>query len=150
MGPFPTELLDDTGDQLRKCGNEYGSTTGRPRRCGWLDLVALNYSIMINGATDLIMMKADVMDDFDIIKICIGYKINGEITTDFPYELNEKVEPVYIEMAGWKCDLTKLTSENDFPKQLKSYIKFIEEKTEVPISIVSVGPNREQTIIRKL
>jgi adenylosuccinate synthase len=148
MGPFPTELFDETGDQLRKNGNEYGSTTGRPRRCGWLDLVALNYSIMINGATDLIMMKADVMDDFDVIKICTGYKINGEITTDFPYELNEKVEPVYIELPGWKCDLTKLSSEANFPENLKSYIKFIEEKTEVPISIVSVGPNREQTIVR--
>jgi adenylosuccinate synthase len=148
MGPFPTELFDETGDLLRKCGNEYGSTTGRPRRCGWLDLVALNYSIMINGATDLIMMKADVMDDFDIIKICTGYKINGEITTEFPYELDEKVEPVYTELPGWKCDLTQITSENNFPENLKAYIKFIEEKTEVPISIVSVGPNRQQTIIR--
>jgi adenylosuccinate synthase len=148
MGPFPTELFDATGDQLRKCGNEYGSTTGRPRRCGWLDLVALNYSIMINGATDLIMMKADVMDDFDIIKICTGYKINGEITTEFPYELNEKVEPVFTELPGWKCDLTKISSEGEFPENLKSYIKFIEEKTGVPITIVSVGPNRQQTIIR--
>jgi adenylosuccinate synthase len=148
MGPFPTELFDETGDQLRKCGNEYGSTTGRPRRCGWLDLVALKYSIMINGATDLIMMKADVMDDFGIIKICTGYKINGEITTEFPYELDEKVEPVYTELPGWKCDLTQITSENNFPENLKAYIKFIEEKTEVPISIVSVGPNREQTIVR--
>jgi adenylosuccinate synthase len=148
MGPFPTELLDETGDQLRKNGNEYGSTTGRPRRCGWLDLVALNYSIMINGATDLIMMKADVMDDFDIINICTGYKINGEITTEFPYELNEKVEPVFINMPGWKCDLTNLYSENQFPKELKTYMDFIEEKTGVPIAIVSVGPNRQQTIIR--
>jgi len=148
MGPFPTELFDETGDQLRKCGNEFGSTTGRPRRCGWLDLVALNYSIMINGATDLIMMKADVMDDFDIIKVCTGYKINGEITTDFPYELNENVEPVFTELPGWKCDLTKITSESEFPENLKSYIKFIEDKTGVPITIVSVGPNRQQTIIR--
>jgi adenylosuccinate synthase len=148
MGPFPTELLNETGDHLRKNGNEYGSTTGRPRRCGWLDLVALNYSIMINGATDLIMMKADVMDDFDVIKICTGYKINGEITTDFPYELNENVEPVFIDMPGWKSDLTKLSSENQFPKELKAYMNFIEEKTGVPITIISVGPNREQTIIR--
>jgi adenylosuccinate synthase len=148
MGPFPTELFDETGDQLRKCGNEYGSTTGRPRRCGWLDLVALNYSIMINGATDLIMMKADVMDDFDVIKVCTGYKINGEITTEFPYELNEKVEPVFTDLPGWKCDLTQIISEDEFPENLKAYIKFIEEKTEVPISIVSVGPNREQTIVR--
>jgi adenylosuccinate synthase len=148
MGPFPTELFDETGDQLRKCGNEFGSTTGRPRRCGWLDLVALNYSIMINGATDLIMMKADVMDDFDVIKVCTGYKINGKITTDFPYELNENVEPVYTELPGWKCDLTKISSESEFPENLKSYIKFIEEKTGVPITIISVGPNRQQTIIR--
>jgi len=149
MGPFPTELFDETGDKLRKCGNEYGSTTGRPRRCGWLDLVALNYSIMINGATDLIMMKADVMDDFDTIRICTGYKIDGVITTDFPYELNEKVEPIFTELPGWKCDLTKITSENEFPEEFKLYIKFIEEKTGVQITIVSVGPNRQQTIIRK-
>jgi adenylosuccinate synthase len=148
MGPFPTELFCNTGEDLRIKGNEFGSTTGRPRRCGWLDLVALNYSIMINGATDLIMMKADVMDEFDTIKICTGYKVNGEVITDFPYELNEKTEPVYVELPGWKCDLTKLSSENEFPDQFKSYIKFIEEKTGVPISIVSVGPNRDQTIIR--
>lgn len=148
-GPFPTELFDETGDKLRNCGNEYGSTTGRPRRCGWLDLVALNYSIMINGATGLIMMKADVMDDFDTIRICTGYKIDGKITTDFPFELNNNVEPVYTDLPGWKCDITKLTSEDQFPEKLKSYIKFIEEKTGVPISIISVGPNREQTIIRK-
>jgi adenylosuccinate synthase len=104
---------------------------------------------MINGATDLIMMKADVMDDFDTIKICTGYKINGQITTDFPYELNEKVEPVYIELPGWKSSLTQIFSENEFPEKLRSYIKFIEEKTGVPITIISVGPNREQTIIRK-
>ncbi|HNW51876.1 MAG TPA: adenylosuccinate synthase [Prolixibacteraceae bacterium] len=149
MGPFPTELFDQTGDDLRKFGNEFGSTTGRPRRCGWLDLVALNYSIMINGATDLIMMKPDVMDSFDTIKICTGYKIDGVVTTDFPYELNDHVEPVYTELPGWKCDLTKITSEAEFPEKLKSYIRFIEEKTGVPITIVSVGPNREQTIIRK-
>ena len=147
MGPFPTELFDNTGQQLRDKGNEYGSTTGRPRRCGWLDLVALNYSIMINGVTDLIMMKADVMDEFDTIKVCTGYNINGNITSDFPFELNEKVKPEYIELPGWKCDITKLTSEKEFPEELKSYIKFIEEKTGVNVSIISVGPNRQQTIV---
>ncbi|MBN1925475.1 MAG: adenylosuccinate synthase [Prolixibacteraceae bacterium] len=147
-GPFPTELNDVTGQNLRDKGNEYGSTTGRPRRCGWLDLVALNYSIMINGVSSLIMMKVDVLDEFETIKICTGYKINGKITNEFPYELNEKVEPVYEELPGWKKDLTKITSEDEFPEELKSYIKFIEEKTGVPIKIVSVGPNRQQTIIR--
>jgi adenylosuccinate synthase len=149
MGPFPTELFDETGKLLRSKGNEFGATTGRPRRCGWLDLIALNYSIMINGVTHLIMMKADVMDEFETIKICIGYKIDGVVTTEFPYELNEKVEPVYIELPGWKTDLTKLTAEDQFPAQFKDYIKFIEEKTGVPITIISVGPNRQQTIIRK-
>ena len=147
-GPFPTELFDATGQELRDKGHEYGSTTGRPRRCGWVDLVALNYSIMINGATDLIMMKADVLDEFDTIKVCTGYKINGKVVTEFPYELNEKVEPVYEELPGWKCDLTKITSEKEFPAEFKSYIKYIEEKTGTPITIVSVGPNRAQTIIR--
>jgi adenylosuccinate synthase len=149
MGPFPTELFDETGQLLRKMGNEFGSTTGRPRRCGWLDMVALNYSIMINGVTDLIMMKADVMDEFETIKICTGYKINGEVITEFPYELNDQVEPAYTVLPGWKTDLTKLTSETEFPIQLKDYIRFIEEKTGVPVTIVSVGPNRQQTIIRK-
>jgi adenylosuccinate synthase len=148
-GPFPTELFDETGQELRKKGNEYGATTGRPRRCGWLDLVALNYSVMINGVTDLIMMKADVLDEFDTIKICTAYKINGEITSSFPYELDENVEPIYVELPGWKCDLTKFSSQEQFPEQFASYIKFIEEKTGVKISIVSVGPNREQTIIMK-
>ncbi len=148
MGPFPTELFDDAGQSLRDQGNEYGSTTGRPRRCGWLDMVALNYSIMINGVTDLIMMKADVMDTFDTIKICTGYKIDGKVTTDFPYELNEDIEPVYAELPGWKKDLTQLTSEEEFPKEFNEYIKYIEEQTGVKITIVSVGPNRAQTIIR--
>lgn len=148
-GPFPTELFDETGQELRRIGNEFGATTGRPRRCGWLDLVALNYSVMINGVTDLIMMKADVLDEFDTIKICTAYKINGETISTFPYELDENVEPVYEELPGWKCDLTKISSQELFPVQLASYIKFIEEKTGVKVSIVSVGPNREQTIIMK-
>jgi adenylosuccinate synthase len=146
MGPFPTELLDETGDSLRKAGNEYGSTTGRPRRCGWLDLVALKYSVMLNGATELIMMKADVLDNFDSIKICVAYEIEGQETENFPFELNEDVIPVYVELPGWKTDLTKIKSQNEFPGELNNYINFIEEEMGIPVSIASVGPNREQTI----
>lgn len=148
MGPFPTELFDHEGEQLRKIGNEYGSTTGRPRRCGWIDLVALKYSIMINGVTDLIMMKADVLDQFETIKACVAYEIDGQTTTEFPYELNDQTVPVYKELPGWNQDLTNVTAEKDFPAALKSYIKFIEDETGVPVTIVSVGPNRQQTIIR--
>lgn len=148
MGPFPTELFNSEGELLRKIGNEFGSTTGRPRRCGWIDLVALKYSIMINGVTDLIMMKADVLDQFETIKACVAYEMNGETTTEFPYELNEKTVPVYKELPGWNQDLTHVTSESDFPEALKAYIKFIEDETGVPVTIVSVGPNRQQTIVR--
>jgi len=146
MGPFPTELNDKTGEELRKSGNEFGSTTGRPRRCGWLDMVALKYSIMLNGATELTMMKGDVLDKFDTIKICIGYEINGEIVEQFPYELDENVKPVYVELPGWKTDLTGITNQNEFPEEFNSYINFIEEETGIPVSIASVGPNRTQTI----
>lgn len=149
MGPFPTELNDNDGQKMRDVGNEYGSTTGRPRRCGWLDLVALKYSIMVNGVTDLIMMKTDVLDGFDTIKVCTSYKINGESTTELPYELNEKVEVEYTQLPGWNSDLTDITTEGEFPKELNEYIKFIEKETGVNIYIVSVGPNRNQTIIRK-
>lgn len=145
-GPFPTELLDETGETLRRIGNEFGSTTGRPRRCGWLDLVALRYAIMINGVTDLIMMKADVMDQFDKIKICTSYSVDGELTEDFPNEIDEQVVPVYEELDGWKTDLTGVDSVSKFPKALSSYIKFIEDYLKVPVTIVSVGPNRSQTI----
>ncbi len=147
MGPFPTELLDETGDELRKAGNEYGSTTGRPRRCGWLDLVALKYSVMLNGATELIMMKADVLDGFDSIRICVAYEIDGQETENFPFELNDDVKPVYVELPGWKTDLTKIRSQNEFPEELNNYINFIEEEMGIPVSIASVGPNREQTIL---
>ncbi len=147
-GPFPTELLDETGETLRRIGNEYGSTTGRPRRCGWLDLVALRYAIMINGATDLIMMKADVMDQFEKIKICTSYSIAGELTEDFPNEIDEQVVPVYQELEGWKTDLTGVDHVSKFPSALSYYIKFIEDYLKVPITIVSVGPNRSQTIER--
>lgn len=146
MGPFPTELLDETGEQLRQAGHEFGATTGRSRRCGWLDLVALKYAIMLDGATDLIMMKPDVLDDFDTIKVCVAYKVKGVETTEFPSELNDQVEPVYIELPGWKTKLTSVTHQDEFPEEFNNYINFIEEQTEVPISIVSVGPNRSQTI----
>ncbi|MEI6274405.1 MAG: adenylosuccinate synthase [Prolixibacteraceae bacterium] len=147
-GPFPTELLDETGETLRKIGNEYGSTTGRPRRCGWLDLVALRYAIMIDGVTDLIMMKADVMDQFETIKICTSYNIAGVSTKDFPNEIDDLVIPEYVELKGWKTDLTGVDSTSMFPEALNDYIRFIEEDLKIPITIVSVGPNRSQTIER--
>jgi len=147
-GPFPTELLDETGETLRKIGNEYGSTTGRARRCGWLDLVALRYAIMIDGVTDLIMMKADVMDQFESIKICTSYAIDGVLTKDFPNEIDGNVVPVYEVLNGWKTDLTGVDHTSKFPPALTSYIHFIEEYLKVPITIVSVGPNRSQTIER--
>ncbi|WP_321998063.1 adenylosuccinate synthase [Draconibacterium orientale] len=147
MGPFPTELFDETGDKLRTAGNEFGSTTGRPRRCGWLDLVALKYTCMLNGVTELIMMKADVLDDFDSIKVCVGYEINGEVVEHFPFELDDQVKPVYVELPGWKTDLTKIKDQNEFPEELNNYINFIEDEMGIPISLASVGPNREQTIM---
>lgn len=147
MGPFPTELFDIDGQNMRDVGREYGSTTGRPRRCGWLDLVALKYSIMLNGVTELIMMKADVLDNFETIKICVGYDIAGETTEKFPFELNDLVTPVYIELPGWQTDLTQLTSQNEFPEEFNNYINFLEEQVGVPITIASVGPNRAQTIL---
>ncbi len=147
-GPFPTELLDETGEELRKAGHEFGATTGRPRRCGWLDLVALKYSVMINGVTQLIMTKADVLSTFDTIKVATAYKIDGVETSEFPFELPENLEVVYTEVPGWSDDLTGLKSEADFPKQLSDYIDFLEKELEVPIKVVSVGPDREQTIVR--
>lgn len=146
MGPFPTELFDKDGQDMRDVGREYGSTTGRPRRCGWLDLVALKYSIMLNGVTELIMMKADVLDKFETIKICVGYEINGEVVEKFPFELNDNVKPVYVELPGWQTDLTQLSSQNEFPEEFNNYINFIEEQVGVPVTIASVGPNRAQTI----
>jgi adenylosuccinate synthase len=145
-GPFPTELNDAVGEQIRKTGNEFGSTTGRPRRCGWLDLVALKYAIMIDGVTELIMMKADVLDNFETIKVCTNYKIKGELTDEFPSELNGNVEPVYEELKGWNHNLSAINNKEEFPLELWNYMRFIEEKLGVPIKIVSVGPNRSQTI----
>ncbi|GAO31690.1 adenylosuccinate synthase [Geofilum rubicundum] len=148
-GPFPTELFDEVGENLRKNGNEFGSTTGRPRRCGWIDLVALKYSVMINGVTQLIMMKSDVLSDQAIIKVATAYKMGDEVTEEFPYELPDNLEPVYTELPGWKCDLTNVRSEDEFPEELNFYIEFLERELGVPITIISVGPDREQTIIRQ-
>ncbi len=147
-GPFPTELFDADGEEMRKAGNEFGSTTGRPRRCGWVDLVALKYAVMINGVTQLIMMKGDVLSGFETIKVATAYKINDEVTEQFPFELTEDVEVVYKELPGWKQDLTKVRAEKDFPQEFSDYIAYLEKELEVPIKIVSVGPDREQTIIR--
>lgn len=148
-GPFPTELFDETGSLIRQLGHEYGAVTGRERRCGWIDLVALRYSIMVNGVTQLIMMKSDVLDGFDTIKACVAYKRNGETLTDFPYNIEEGIEPVYKELKGWKADMTKMTSEEEFPQEFKDYIKFLETELETPIKIISIGPDRAQTIVRK-
>ena len=147
-GPFPTELFNETGESMRRIGFEFGSVTGRPRRCGWIDLVALKYAIMINGVTQLIMMKSDVMDTFDTIKACVAYNIDGEETSKFPFDLNDGAEPIYVEMDGWKTDMTKMQSENEFPEEFNQYLSFLEDELEVPIKIVSVGPDRDQTIIR--
>lgn len=147
-GPFPTELFDETGDDMRRIGFEFGSVTGRPRRCGWIDLVALKYAVMINGVTQLIMMKSDVMDGFDTIKACVAYKINGVETEQFPFDLNDGAEAQYVEMPGWKTDMTKMQSEEEFPEEFNAYLDFLEEELQVPIIIVSVGPDRAQTIIR--
>jgi adenylosuccinate synthase len=148
-GPFPSELFDESGENLRKIGNEFGSTTGRPRRCGWIDLVALKYAIMLNGVTQLIMTKTDVLDTFETIKIAVAYKINGKIIDRFPYSLNDEVEPVYKEIPGWNVSMVDVRKKEDFPKQLNNYIAFLEKELEVPISIVSVGPDREQIIKMK-
>lgn len=148
-GPFPTELFDETGDKIRAIGHEFGAVTGRERRCGWIDLVQLRYSIMVNGVTDLIMMKSDVLDSFDTIKACVAYKVNGTLTRDFPYDIEKGIEPVYEELPGWKTDLSQLTDESQFPLPFKQYIDFLEKELETPIRIISIGPDRQQTIIRK-
>lgn len=148
-GPFPTELFDEEGKKIRDLGHEYGAVTGRERRCGWIDLVALKYAIMINGVTKLIMMKSDVLDTFATIKACVTYNINGKITTELPYDLAKDVEPIYKEIKGWQTDLTQCTSEEQLPQAFLDYITFLEKELETPISIISVGPDRAQTITRK-
>ena len=149
-GPFPTELFDETGAEIRRIGHEYGAVTGRERRCGWIDLVALRYTIMLNGVTQLIMMKSDVLDGFETIKACDAYEVNGQVTRDFPYSIEGGITPVYTEIKGWNTPMSHLTSEDQFPQEFKDYIAFLEEKLGVPITIVSVGPDREQTIIRNM
>lgn len=149
-GPFPTELNDAIGEQMRKEGREFGATTGRPRRCGWLDLPALRYAVMINGVTQLIMMKADVLSIFDNIKVCIHYEFNGKTIHDFPSGSDiDHLKPIYRDFKGWNVDLTGMDSEIQIPEALDEYIKFIEDYTGIPITIVSVGPDRKQTLIRE-
>jgi adenylosuccinate synthase len=149
-GPFPTELFDTTGETIQANGREFGATTGRPRRCGWLDLPALKYAININGVTELMMMKADVLSGIGNLKICTAYKYNGEVIDHLPYKLQDDlIEPIFTEVPGWDEDLMQMTSEDEFPDAFKSYIAFIEKEVGVPITLVSVGPDRAQTILRK-
>lgn len=147
-GPFPTELNDEIGQAMAKMGNEFGSVTGRARRCGWLDLVALKYAIQVNGVTELYMMKGDVLSGFETLKICTAYKYKGEVIEHFPYNIEpENVEPMYVDIRGWKTDLTKMTTYDELPQEVKDYVSFIEKEVEVPIKIISVGPDRKQTIL---
>ena len=147
-GPFPSELQNEVGETMRKIGHEYGATTGRERRCGWIDLPALKYAIMINGVTELSMMKADVLDSFEEIYVCTHYLQDGKEIDFFPFELSVNTQPVLKKIKGWNKDITKIEEEVDFPVELSNYIKFLEKELHVPISIVSVGPNRSETIIR--
>ena len=147
-GPFPAELFDEDGRQMAERGYEFGAVTGRPRRCGWIDLVALRYTIMLNGVTKLIMMKSDVLDTFATIKACRAYRINGVETRDFPYSIEQEIEPIYDEIPGWQCDLTAFDREEQLPKAFLDYVAYLERELEVPIAILSVGPDRKQTIVR--
>ncbi|EAR00959.1 adenylosuccinate synthase [Maribacter sp. HTCC2170] len=148
-GPFPTELFDEDGETMGRVGNEFGATTGRPRRCGWLDLVALKYAVQVNGVTELMMMKGDVLSGFKKLKICTAYKYKGETITHLPYNIEAKnITPIYTEMKGWSQDLTKMRKAEEMPKELNDYIDFLEKELEVPVKIVSVGPDRTQTIHR--
>ncbi len=147
-GPFPTELNDETGELLRKKGSEFGATTGRPRRCGWLDLPALRYAIMINGVTRLFMMKSDILSGFSTIKVCSSYRVNGQDVDQRPYDNNAAIEPVYTELPGWQEDITGIRKYNELPLYLRNYVEFIEKQTGIPITIVSVGPDRNSTIFR--
>ena len=148
-GPFPTELFDETGEALCRLGHEFGAVTGRKRRCGWLDMVALKYAIMVDGVTKLIMMKADVMNDFDTIKVAEAYEIDGRRVTEFPYDIQDDVKPVYREFKGWKTDLKQVRRYEDFPAEFKTYVEYIERETGVPVAIISVGPDRDETIGRQ-
>jgi adenylosuccinate synthase len=149
-GPFPTELFDEDGATMSRVGNEFGATTGRPRRCGWLDLVALKYACQVNGVTQLMMMKGDVLSGFKTLKVCTAYKYKGDVISHFPYNIEpENVEPIYTEVDGWAEDLTQMSEDSQMPKALNDYIEFLEKELEIPITIVSVGPDRKQTIFRK-
>ena len=148
-GPFPTELFDNDGETMARVGHEFGATTGRARRCGWLDLVALKYAVQVNGVTQLMMMKGDVLSGFETLKICTAYKYHGKKLTHLPYNIEpENIEPIYTEMKGWSEDLTKMNDKSQFPEELNKYIEFLEKELETPITIVSVGPDRTQTIHR--
>ncbi|MDR1653130.1 MAG: adenylosuccinate synthase [Prevotellaceae bacterium] len=147
-GPFPTELFDADGDTMRTTGYEFGSVTGRPRRCGWIDLVALRYAIMINGVSALIMMKSDVLDEFTTIKACVAYEWNGKRIENLPFEINKNIKPIYKEIRGWSKNTDNISAEKDFPKEFSAYISFLEKELNVPIKMVSVGPDRAQTILR--
>ena len=147
-GPFPTELFDETGEELRRIGHEFGAVTGRPRRCGWLDLVALKYAVMISGVTDLIMMKSDCLDTFETIKVCTSYVVDGQPSEEWPFDTQAVIEPVYTEFKGWKSDLTHCRSEEELPAEFREYIAFMENYLGVPIKIISVGPDRDATIMR--
>ena len=149
-GPFPTELFDADGEKMCELGHEFGAVTGRRRRCGWIDLVALRYAVMVDGVTKLIMMKSDVLDTFETIKACVAYRIDGVETNELPYSLEGNIEPVYVEIPGWKQDMTAVKSEAEFPQAFSDYVAFLERELGVPIAIVSVGPDREQTIVRNL
>jgi len=148
-GPFPTEQDNETGELLRKLGFEYGATTGRPRRTGWLDLVALKFAVMISGVDQLIMMKADVLDTIDTIKVAVAYEVEGKVTDRIPYDTYAKITPIYKDFKGWKRDLTKVTAEEDLPFEFMNYVRFIEKEMGIPIKIISLGPDRDQTIIRE-
>jgi adenylosuccinate synthase len=147
-GPFPTELNDETGELLRKKGCEYGATTGRPRRCGWLDIPALKYAIMVNGTTKLFMMKSDILSGFETIKVCISYKVDGRDQNEIPFDNNAKIDPVYAELQRWDEDITGIRDYDILPENLKKYVEFIEIQTGIPVSILSVGPDRKATIFR--
>ncbi|WP_223549162.1 adenylosuccinate synthase [Aestuariivivens sp. NBU2969] len=148
-GPFPTELFDENGATMARVGHEFGATTGRPRRCGWLDLVALKYACQVNGVTQLMMMKGDVLSGFETLKVCTAYNYKGDVIEHLPYNIEpENVQPIYTEFKGWKEDLTTLSNVSQLPQELNDYIAFLEKELEIPITIVSVGPDRKQTIFR--
>ncbi len=149
-GPFPTELLDDTGDRMRRLGNEFGAVTGRERRCGWIDLVALRYAIMVNGVTQLIMTKGDVLGGFGSVRACVAYRTGGRETRDFPYSIEGGIEPVYVDLKGWDAGMSGATSWDGLPGEFRDYVAFLEEELQVPVTMISTGPDRVQTIRREL